>query len=211
MKGKINIGRKILCVAIALIMCGLAIILFTKKDYTATQVYAKTFNGVVEVKAYSNIDECGYGSAVCFSSLGYFITNAHILLDGSTIEQEPFKVVQIRFPDSEAYEDAKIINIDKEKDLAIIYYSGNHKLNPLKLETRFNTGDVCYAVGNGQNYGISITSGIISKKETTIIMHKKTTTAIQCDVNIAEGNSGGALINGRGKLIGITTFSRPAR
>ena len=207
MKGKIKIGWLVASVVMAFVLGAVAsMVIFNKKDYTATEIYNKTFNSVVEVKAYTNVEECGYGSAVCFSRFGYFLTNAHILTNPSSPSGDAFGYVQIRFPDMEMYEEAKIVSIDKDKDLAIIKYSGEHELNALKIKEDYKTGDVCYALGNAQNYGVSITEGIISKKQTTVKLNNKETNAIQCDLTIAEGNSGGALLNKNGDLIGITTF-----
>ena len=56
------------------------------------------------------------------------------------------------------------------------------------------------------NYGISISQGIVSMPKVIIDYNEKDKEMIQADINISEGNSGGALLNQNGKLIGITTF-----
>ena len=68
-------------------------------------------------------------------------------------------------------------------------------------------GDKVYAIGNSLNNGIGITEGIISVDKVNIRYNWKIQTFIQADVLIASGNSGGALLNRKGELIGITTFS----
>ncbi len=82
----------------------------------------------------------------------------------------------------------------------------NRKLNVLRSTNDFSTGEKCFAIGNLQNYGVSVTEGIISKKAVNIENNGKVINAIQCDIIITEGDSGGALLNKKGELIGITTF-----
>lgn len=61
-------------------------------------------------------------------------------------------------------------------------------------------------IGNTSNYGIGISCGIISVPEVNIICNDISRKIIQADIDIARGNSGGALFDKKGKLIGITTF-----
>ena len=63
-----------------------------------------------------------------------------------------------------------------------------------------------FAVGNGSNMGISITSGKISNALVNVEYENIKRQAIQCDLTITSGNSGGALFDNYGKLIGITSF-----
>ena len=63
-----------------------------------------------------------------------------------------------------------------------------------------------YAIGNLSNYGLSITKGIVSIPHINITYNNITRNVIQCDLTISDGNSGGALVNSDGKLIGLTTF-----
>ena len=67
-------------------------------------------------------------------------------------------------------------------------------------------GDKAYAVGNAANYGIGIFESIISIPLVNIQLDNITKNVIQCDLTIAAGNSGGALLNNKGEMIGITTF-----
>ena len=71
---------------------------------------------------------------------------------------------------------------------------------------KISSGDIVYAIGNGMNHGIGITKGIISVPEVKIEYEDNIRDVIQADVIINEGNSGGALLNENGALIGITTF-----
>ena len=79
---------------------------------------------------------------------------------------------------------------------------------PLKLgdSDKVFFGERVYAIGNGSNLGLSITQGIIGIPKVNIEYDNITREAIQCDLTISEGNSGGALLDKKGRLIGITTF-----
>lgn len=67
-------------------------------------------------------------------------------------------------------------------------------------------GQIAYAVGNSQNHGIGISKGIISVPLIRINYNDVVREVIQIDITITNGNSGGALLSDKGKLIGITTF-----
>ena len=71
---------------------------------------------------------------------------------------------------------------------------------------RVKAGATCYSVGNMSNQGISISKGIISSESISIIIDNEARKYIQAQINIALGSSGGALLDSRGKLIGITTL-----
>ena len=63
-----------------------------------------------------------------------------------------------------------------------------------------------YAIGNLSNYGLSISKGIVSIPHINVTYNKITRNVIQCDLTISDGNSGGALVNSKGELVGLTTF-----
>ncbi|UKI50761.1 MAG: S1C family serine protease [Clostridium sp.] len=71
---------------------------------------------------------------------------------------------------------------------------------------KISSGDKVYAIGNGMNHGIGINEGIISLPQVNIEYENNVRNVIQCDLIINEGNSGGALLDSKGRLIGITTF-----
>jgi serine protease Do len=167
-----------------------------RKQIIAEDIYTANLNCIVELKA-SKENTNSYGSAVCVGK-DIFVTNAHIVIG--------FDTVQIRFATSENYIDGIIEKIDEQKDLAIIKVEKTNAKSVKMANNTPNEGKKVYAIGNAQNYGISIIEGIISQKELTVTADGKTITAIQCALNITDGNSGGALFNEYGELIGITTF-----
>lgn len=100
------------------------------------------------------------------------------------------------------------MKIDYELDLAILkLIDEDKKYQPVKMSNgSYKSGDLVYAIGNTSNYGIGISSGIISVEEVNVKYEDISRLVIQADINIASGNSGGGLFNKKGELIGITTF-----
>jgi S1-C subfamily serine protease len=179
---------------------------FLSKPLSITEIYNNTINSVVELKSYNNDEEVSYGTAVCIKDSNTFLTNAHLIeytVGGSTSQ---FQFFGIRFATDNDYISVSLSSIDTEKDLALLTCSTNTNATPIKMTENYNVGDDVYALGNAQNYGISISQGIVSQKLVSVVLSEQTINAIQCDLNITDGNSGGALINSYGELIGITTF-----
>jgi serine protease Do len=138
----------------------------------------------------------GLGSGVIVSTDGYILTNNHVV-EGSD-------KVKVEMPDRRAFT-AKVVGTDPETDLAVV------KVDAKDLPTlvigdsdAVKVGDVVLAVGNPLDVGQTVTSGIISAKG-------RTTNGdgyqdfLQTDAAINRGNSGGALVNAAGQLIGINS------
>ena len=212
-KNYFDIIYKVILVLLVALIAVFSFGLNTKKELNAAEVYSKSFNYIVEIKCVnSESDDIAYGSAVCISNNGEFITNAHVVTYQTTEQNGEKKINSfskyfIRFPDSESYDEVELIKYDRAKDLAIVKMCNlTRKLKPVVIFDKYKTGDKCFAIGNSQNYGISISEGIVSKKQIKIKNGDVEITAIQCDLNITDGNSGGALLDTQGRLIGLTTF-----
>ena len=84
----------------------------------------------------------------------------------------------------------------------------NKKIKPIKIgnDQNLDYGAKVFAIGNMSNYGISMTSGTVAIPHINVSYNNNTRNVIQCDLTISDGNSGGALIDKAGKLVGITTF-----
>ena len=137
------------------------------------------------------------GSGVVVSPDGYILTNNHVV-DGATD-------VKVSFADKEEYP-AKIIGTDKYTDVAVL------KINKTGLTTlpfadsnRAEVGDVVLAIGEPFGLGQTVTMGIISAKGRAGLGIERFEDFIQTDAAINRGNSGGALIDTRGDLVGINT------
>jgi serine protease DegS len=206
---KKQIINYIIIYALIALCLGLWVFSFVRpKPLTAEQIYLNNLQSIVELKAFNDETIIAYGSAVCISKDGTFITNAHNLTYKELGIIKEFTNFQIRFADSENYINATLQKIDNAKDIALIKIDPNtHKLKSIKIRTaQAKEGEKVYAIGNGQNYGISIINGIVSQRELTVTVDERTITAIQCGLDITEGNSGGALLDANGELLGITTF-----
>lgn len=170
-------------------------------------VFKNNINSIVEVKTSTTSVGESYGSGVIYSKDGYIITNAHVVSYTKLGETKNFESYEIRFASDEDYKEVDLIRMDNELDLAILKINDGKKYKPISLsKSNYSYGDKVYAIGNTSNYGIGISEGIISVPEVNIIYNDISRKVIQSDIDIASGNSGGALLNKRGQLIGITTF-----
>ncbi len=139
----------------------------------------------------------GTGSGVIVTQDGYIITNNHVV--------EGAEKVQVELADHKIV-DAKVIGTDPPSDIAVIKIeSSNLPTVPLGNSDQAEVGDIVLAVGNPLGIGQTVTMGIISAKgrSTSGGLNKGYEDFIQTDAPINRGNSGGALVNLKGELIGI--------
>ncbi|MDA3978326.1 outer membrane-stress sensor serine endopeptidase DegS [Gallibacterium sp. AGMB14963] len=147
----------------------------------------------------NNFDVNNLGSGVIMRSDGYIVTNKHVIQNADQI------IVALQ--NGNIYQ-ANIIGSDWVTDLAVLKINANNlptiPQNPARV---VNVGDVALAIGNPYNLGQSVSQGIISATGRNTISEFKQQNFIQTDASINQGNSGGALINSLGELIGINTLS----
>lgn len=120
-----------------------------------------------------------------------------------------FENISIRFAFENDYRSVSLEKYDSDLDIAVLKLDDtNCKFEPVEFadSNDCKAGNKVYAVGNLNNVGISLTKGIVSNPSINVEYNGNTRNVIQCDLTIAEGNSGGALLNSNGKLLGITTF-----
>ena len=151
------------------------------------------------------------GSGIIISDDGYILTNNHIVATSSSESyyqvSDANKITVTLYNDKTEYE-AKIIGKDEQTDLAVIKID---KTNLPKAEfansDSIKVGEFAMAVGNPLGMQSSITCGVISAVNREVKdKQNKTFTLIQTDAAINSGNSGGALVNSEGKVIGINTL-----
>lgn len=196
-------------IIITMISLGFNISFLATKPQTASGIFNACKFSIVELKAESENVGISYGSAVIISDDGTMITNAHNITYSQLGQSYNFDNISIRFFDEENYRSANIIKYDLNLDLAVIKLDiTDRKLQPIKIgnSSILNSGDDIFAIGNLSNNGLSISQGIISIPSINVNYNNFTRNVIQCDLTISDGNSGGALINQRKQLIGITTF-----
>jgi serine protease Do len=140
----------------------------------------------------------GLGSGVIVTPDGNILTNHHVI-DGA--EQ-----IRVELNDNRAF-DARVVGSDPPSDLAVLHIDANN-LPVLRLGNSDDArvGDVVLAIGNPLSIGQTVTSGIISAKgRTTGLSDGSFESFLQTDAAINQGNSGGALVNTEGDLIGINS------
>lgn len=151
------------------------------------------------------------GSGVIISEDGFILTNNHIVNTSSTSSfyqlSEATKITVNLFGDETEYE-AKIVGTDQETDLAVIKIDKTGlKAAKLGNSDELKVGEFAMAVGNPLGMQNSVTGGIVSavNREVTDNDGKKYV-LIQTDAAINAGNSGGALVNSKGEVVGINTL-----
>jgi serine protease Do/serine protease DegQ len=146
----------------------------------------------------------GAGSGVVISSDGYILTNNHVIQDRRGGEADK---ILVRFSDDTELE-AKVIGRDPQTDIAVIKVEGEN-LAAIKVadSDEIMVGDIVFAIGNPLGVGLTVTSGIISATERSIGIYGQDgyEDFIQTDAAINQGNSGGALVDIEGRLIGINS------
>lgn len=176
-----------------------------KIDYTvnATSIFGRTGSTTATAS----------GSGIIISEDGYILTNNHVVSSSSSETSsyyqisEATKITVTLFNDDTEYE-AKIVGQDEQTDLAVIKIE---KKGLTKAEfadsDNVKVGEFAMAVGNPVNMTSTVTTGIISAVNRKITdSDGKIYTCIQTDAAINSGNSGGALVNSEGKVIGINTL-----
>ena len=182
-----------------------------------TNAAEKTIDAVVHVKntsksnsklpsfyRYFNQDEelpdrIGTGSGVIVSPDGYIITNNHVIENNNEIE--------ITTNNNKTYQ-ADVIGSDPDTDIAVLKINSNEKLPYIYFGNSDTTriGEWVLAVGNPFNLNSTVTAGIISAKSRDLNKRDGVNESyIQTDAAVNQGNSGGALVNTNGELIGINT------
>ncbi len=177
----------------------------TGKIMSQAEVYAATVNSTVGITTSITTNYWGYkttaaasGSGFIFSSSGYILTNFHVVENSDSIT--------VSLYDGASY-DAELIGYDAQNDVAVLKIEAEN-LAPVVLgnSDNLNVGDRVVAIGNPLGeLTFSLTSGAISAKDREITMaNGATMRLIQTDCAINSGNSGGALLNLYGEVVGIT-------
>ena len=147
--------------------------------------------------------EQGLGSGVIVSTNGYIITNNHVVADADELK--------VSLADGRELI-AKVIGTDEKTDVAVIKIDAdNLPIVPLADSDKLRVGDVVFAVGNPLGVGQTVTMGIVSatgRNNVGILANDQVggyEDFIQTDAAINQGNSGGALVDAKGRLVGINS------
>ncbi|WP_408900645.1 Do family serine endopeptidase [Photobacterium piscicola] len=158
---------------------------FFGPDFPTEQVQERPFRGL--------------GSGVIIdANKGYIVTNQHVINNADKIMVQLYDGHEVT---------AKLIGSDKSSDIALLQIDTQKKLTAIKLANsdKLRVGDFAIAIGNPFGLGQTVTSGIVSALGRSGLNLENIENFIQTDAAINSGNSGGALINLNGELIGINT------
>lgn len=153
----------------------------------------------LDVQSYQQrvIQNQSLGSGVIMSAEGYILTNYHVVNGADQIVAALQDGRQL---------DAVLIGQDSVTDLAVLFVEAtNLPVIPQHADTEPQVGDLVLAIGNPLNLGQSITQGIVSGTGRAGLGSNSYSDLMQMDAAINEGNSGGALVNSNGVLVGINT------
>ncbi len=171
----------------------------TADGMAGEDIYKKVNPSVVSVIS-TTAEGTGSGSGVIMSKDGYIITNNHVV-DGA-------QSVSVQLSDGTSL-DAEIIGTDEQTDLAVIKVTPTSDLSAAEFgdSDELEPGEYAYAIGSpgGVQFANTITGGRISAINRDLTVNDRVMTLIQTDASINNGNSGGALINKYGQVVGITS------
>lgn len=177
----------------------------TSKEMTPAEVYAQNVASTVGITTSVTTNFFGFtttsaasGSGFIFSDDGYILTNYHVV-ENST-------AVKVTMYDGSSY-DAELIGYDESNDIAVLKIEAEN-LSPVVLgdSDNLHVGDSVLAIGNPLGeLTFSLTAGVVSALDREITLSGNVTMElIQTDCAINSGNSGGALFNRYGEVVGIT-------
>lgn len=190
--------------------------LYAAESTDFIEVAEQSLNGVVHVKntsiqtvrdplaeffygrsAERKFEQVGTGSGVIISSDGYIVTNNHVVQSATDIE--------VTLNNKKKYK-AKLVGTDVNNDIALIKIDEKDMpYIPFGNSDNVRVGEWVLAVGNPYNLTSTVTAGIVSAKGRDLGGNNSIDSFIQTDAAVNQGNSGGALVNTRGELVGINT------
>lgn len=169
--------------------------------YTIEELSAIVSPSIVQISAYSNEQIASTGSGIILTEDGYILTNAHVVKDFDSYEV-------ILYGDEDRQYSAELVGYDSKSDLAVIHTNAEGLLPAvIGYSDELHVGEQVVAVGNPAGLTNTITSGIVSALDRQI---RNGSTGfymdcIQTDAAISPGNSGGALVNMYGQVVGVTS------
>ncbi|MEA4933807.1 MAG: trypsin-like peptidase domain-containing protein [Lawsonibacter sp.] len=168
-----------------------------KDPMTFTQVYEKNAPSMVSIEAETQA-EYSTGTGVILTQDGYIVTNAHVVAGAEH--------VRVIFSNNNIL-DASLAGFNADEDLAVLKVDATG-LTPAEFgdSSALRCGDPVVAIGDPLGYRSTITDGIVSALDREVDVDGTTMVLIQTSAAINFGNSGGALINQYGQVVGITTI-----
>ena len=165
---------------------------FSSDELTPDKIYEKVDNSIVVVLAYDNLGNMFQGSGVVINNEGLIVTNHHVCKDANRIEIKHY---------NKEIKNVTVYKYDEVKDILFLK-TDDRTLTPIPYGTSssLKTGQRIYAVGSPEGYENSISEGIVSGFRTD----ENNVKLIQMTCPITDGSSGGAVLNTKGELIGLS-------
>lgn len=182
-------------------------VVHVKTKFTTTQTYFDPFQGMFGGNGYQTVprEQQAAGSGVIISKDGYIVTNNHVI--------EQAEEIQVILNDRRTFT-AKLVGADPNTDIAVLKIDDENSFPYVNWgnSDEVKIGEWVLAVGNPFNLTSTVTAGIVSAKARNINIisgngsgASAVESFIQTDAAVNPGNSGGALVNTAGQLIGINT------
>lgn len=166
----------------------------------AQEIYARVAPSVVGVRAVLE-DGIALGTGIIMSSDGYIITNAHVIAGAGR--------VSVTLSDDSGRTEARLVGYDGPTDLAVLKIDAKDlPVAQFGDSSSLRVGDPAYAIGNplGEELRGTMTDGIISAIDRVVSTDGGDMTLLQTTAALNSGNSGGALINAAGQVVGVTNM-----
>lgn len=167
-------------------------IVFSQNDLPAENIYEAVNSSVVVVFAYDESGNQYQGSGIVISKEGYIVTNYHVCKDANRLEINHY---------NKQFKNIEILRQDPDKDILILHVK-DITLPPIKTGSSsvLKPGQRLYAIGSPEGYENSISEGIVSG----VRNDPNGNALIQMTTPITDGSSGGAVVNSKGELIGMS-------
>ena len=167
---------------------------------TPKAVYAKNIESILEVMC--NFDDIeSNGTAFCVSKNGYFVTNAHVLIDATAKKPRICNEIYVCKSRSNDFASAELVYIDPHVDLALLRVQGDIKPKPIQISTKpLEIGDAIVVIGNSKGEGLTLLDGIVGDTGRKY----KSTPAFVFNALVTHGCSGAPVFNLSGEVCGVT-------
>lgn len=199
-KNRLLYVLSLLSVLISSISLSFSIMVFSSFD--KHQNVKDFLSSVCQIKSVSEdgVNSSGTGFVIKDNLI---VTNYHVVTFGNKQAKE----IMVRFPNEETYSLVSIKTIDKDNDVAFLYFNNLGNVKPLDFSASLpDYGDDCFAICNTNNYGISLIKGTITIPLIKIESTEYNDYFVQANIDVYPGSSGGCLLDADYKCIGVLTF-----
>ncbi len=178
--------------AIGLLLFCLTANVYSQGDLPAEKIYDLVNNSVVVILAYDGAGNQYQGSGIVINKEGYIVTNYHVCKDANKYEVNHYK---------KEFKNIEIVRQDPNKDILILKVKDN-PLPSIKIGSSddLKPGQRVYAIGSPEGFENSISEGIVSG----VRYDSSGNEVIQMTTPITDGSSGGAVVNSKGELVGMS-------